>query len=63
MGNVPPNVTLSFETLKNFSLYQVFETLNSFEVLVFVKPSRMIVLLIVKEQYLSPLVNHHVEMP
>ena len=63
MGNVPSNVTLSFETLNNFSLYQVFETLNSFEVLVFVKPSRMIVLLIVKEQYLSPLVNHHVEMP
>lgn len=63
MGNVPSNVTLSFETLNNFSLYQIFETLNSFEVLVFVKPSRMIVLLIVKEQYLSPLVNHHVEMP
>ena len=63
MGNVPPNVTLNFETTNKFSLYQVFETLNSYEVLVSVKPSRMIVLLIVKEQYLSPLVNHHVEMP
>lgn len=62
MGNVPPNVTLNFETLNKFSLDQVFGTLNSYEVIVSVKPSRMIVLLIVKEQYLS-LVNHHVGMP